>query len=435
MSFLLILLAPLIGILVGLIPALGASLMMLLLYPFLLKFEPAIIILFYAVMVNARDFSGSVSAIGFGLCGEMNSIPALKERKLIIENNQQSSALKNTMIGSLFGTIVGSILLYFSVMYSVNYPFFLRSDILAVFISIASLMLIFWTSNRYYINIFLIFFGLLLGSIGFNTIKNQEFLTFGNSYLSGGIPLLPFLFGIYVLPKMIEIFIDLKIKNRISIYSKKKINILNLKTLFRGSIIGSICGLIPYVGKSISSNIAHFVENNFYKKNNVKHGLIRLNAAETANNAGQITMLIPLLILGIGLQPSELILLELIESKGWLAHSHVDAKFLFLLLISLIIGSLIAGFFCYNIVKKLLSFFYKNYKIIVILLILISVVNIFYLGYTADQIVYYILIFIISSIIGLIFIKKIDFAPLIIMFLLQDSFSNLARILPQLYGF
>ena len=84
MSFLLILLAPLIGILVGLIPALGASLMMLLLYPFLLKFEPAIIILFYAVMVNARDFSGSVSAIGFGLCGEMNSIPALKERKLII---------------------------------------------------------------------------------------------------------------------------------------------------------------------------------------------------------------------------------------------------------------------------------------------------------------------------------------------------------------
>ena len=146
-------------------------------------------------------------------------------------------------------------------------------------------------------------------------------------------------------------------------------------------------------------------------------------------------MLIPLLILGIGLQPSELILLELIESKGWLAHSHVDAKFLFLLLISLIIGSLIAGFFCYNIVKKLLSFFYKNYKIIVILLILISVVNIFYLGYTADQIVYYILIFIISSIIGLIFIKKIDFAPLIIMFLLQDSFSNLTRILPQLYGF
>jgi putative tricarboxylic transport membrane protein len=435
MSFLLILLAPLIGILVGLIPGLGASIMLLLLYPFLLKFEPIIIILFYAVMVNAKDFSGSVSAIGFGMCGELTSIPAVKESKIIMENNQQYSALKNTMIGSVFGTIIGSILLYVSIIYSINYPFFMRSDVLATFILITSLILIFWTTNKYYINLCLIFVGLLIGSIGFDKMTNQDFLTFNNSYLSGGIPLLPFLFGIYVIPKMIEIYMNTKvIKNKNFIKSKKN-NLLNLRTLCRGSLIGSVCGLIPYIGTIISSNVAHFIENKFYKKNNdVNHSLIRLNAAETANNAGQITMLIPLLILGIAVSPSELVLLDLIQSKGWLPSINVTKEFLFFLLISIIFGTVTAGFFCYNVVIKLLFLFYRHYKKIMIFLLAILIIDIFYLGYTADQIEYYIFILVISSAVGLFF-KKIDFAPLIIMFLLQDSFSNLARILPLLYGF
>lgn len=432
MEYLIILSAPVIGVIVGLIPALGATLTMILLYPLLMQFEPLTLILFYAIMVNARDFSGSVSAISFGLLGEITSIPALKERHLIVQDNRQLNALRNTMLGSLFGMFFGTALLYFSVTQSVNYPFLLRSDVLALFILITAGFLTFWTSNKWYTNILLMTAGYFLGEIGFDTIKNREFFTFDNAYLSGGIPILPLLFGLYAVPKMIQIASETKPSGNLE--TGQKIDIpVGFLTMVRGSLIGSIAGLVPFIGTTISSNIAHFLEQKFHSANNSHDALRRVSAAETANNAGQVTMLIPLLVLGIALQPSELILLDMLESKGWLASTSVDWVLLIGLMAALTMGSLITAFICYNAVKKLLSWFSIYFKHIVSLLILITVIDIVYIGYTADQIFYYTTVFVLSAITGLSLQKKIDFVPLILMFLLHHSFSDVVQRLPLIY--
>ena len=68
-SLVLILLAPFLGVLVGLIPTVGALIALILLYPLLLHFTPLVLIIFYALLINARDFSGSVSAINLGILG------------------------------------------------------------------------------------------------------------------------------------------------------------------------------------------------------------------------------------------------------------------------------------------------------------------------------------------------------------------------------
>jgi TctA family transporter len=72
MEYLVLLLAPFIGILIGFIPALGATMAMLLLYPLLGKLDVHLIIIFYAVIISCKEFSGSVSAICFNLLGEIN---------------------------------------------------------------------------------------------------------------------------------------------------------------------------------------------------------------------------------------------------------------------------------------------------------------------------------------------------------------------------
>ena len=84
MDWLLLISAPFIGLLVGLMPALGATLLLILMYPFLVTFDVATLIMFYAIVVGARDFSGSVSALNFGLLGEVTSVPILKERNTIV---------------------------------------------------------------------------------------------------------------------------------------------------------------------------------------------------------------------------------------------------------------------------------------------------------------------------------------------------------------
>ena len=134
MEYALLLSAPLIGILVGLIPTMGVTMTLILLYPLLLLFDPIILIVFYAILTNARDFSGSVSAINLGLLGETTSIPALRERPIIIKAKKQISALKNTMLGSLFGMGVGLFILVICVVASTHFPLLLRTDVLGLFV-------------------------------------------------------------------------------------------------------------------------------------------------------------------------------------------------------------------------------------------------------------------------------------------------------------
>ena len=106
MELVLLLLAPAIGILVGLMPGLGPMFMLLILYPMLTVMSPAVLIAFYAVMISARDFSGSVAALCFGTLGEVTSAPALRERNIIIGHGAIQQALKDTARSSLIGMVV-----------------------------------------------------------------------------------------------------------------------------------------------------------------------------------------------------------------------------------------------------------------------------------------------------------------------------------------
>lgn len=433
MDFLIVLLAPIIGLMVGLLPGVGGTLIMLLLYPFLSNFDITAIILFYAIMINARDFSGSVSAINFGILGELNSAPALMERSIILKNQKQLNALKNTMYGSFFGMAFATIFLFLSVISSTNYVFLLRTDVSGFFLLVMSFFLIYWRANKYYVNIVLIIIGFALGSIGYDYTRAREILTFDNSYLAGGIPFLPFVFGIYVVPKLIEV-LNLKKPTQIRLGTQSTEHNLKIPMLIRNSFIGSLCGLIPYIGSTISSNLAHSIEQKFSNGKNVKDALSRVSAAETANNAAQTTVLIPLLILGLAIQPSELMLLDILENKGWQVQPGINWQLLISLVIALPIGGIFCGIFCYQLIRKLLNVFCKYFYFILYSFLALLIIDIIWIGYKADQIFYYFLVFISSYIISFLFFKKTDTLPLLIIFLLQDTLDGIILRLPLLYS-
>ena len=392
-------------------------------------------------MINAREFSSSVSAISFGLLGEPTSIPALRERDLILKEGKQLTALRNTMFGSLFGMFLGLIVLIGAICTSANFPVLMRTDVIAFFILITFGFLIFWRVNNWLVNLTLIVVGYTAGMVGYSWILNKEFLTFGSAYLSGGIPIMPLLLGIYAVPKMLEIM-QITTPKHYELKKVSKFDKLHFPTLARGGIIGTVCGLIPFVGTGISSVLSHLVEGKFFKKQNGNNALLRLVSAETANNASQVTVLIPLIILGLALQPSELILIDILEGSGWaqLMFTDPDGMFAipwtFLLSIAIIlpIGCLITAFFCYNFVKRLLSFFADHIKIIISSLLIILVFDIIYFGWAVDQTIYYLIVFIISLIIGVTIGKKIEMVPFIMSFLLHEHFADVLNRLPLLYN-
>ena len=432
MEYALLLSAPLIGILVGLIPTMGVTMTLILLYPLLLLFDPIILIVFYAILTNARDFSGSVSAINLGLLGETTSIPALRERPIIIKAKKQISALKNTMLGSLFGMGVGLFILVICVVASTHFPLLLRTDVLGLFVLTTILFLVFWTENNRTTNIILIILGFVLGKVGWDYQNQTSFMTFGNVYLYGGIPMLPFLLGLYAIPKMFEL---IKMKRpETTPLQETQLEKFNYASALRGSFLGAFCGLIPFIGNSISSNLGHMIEQRLYKLNNIRHSLARLTSAETANNAAQVTLLIPLLIIGIALQPSELVLLDMIESKAWTVTGEINWKQNLFVIFGLPIGCLISALLCYNFVKTLLQFFSRHIRTILAVLLLIILGDIYWIGHNAQQAGYYFAVLSFFTLAGFALQRyKVDAVPCLLVFLLSDTLIEVMSRITVLY--
>ena len=433
MDWLLLISAPFIGLLVGLMPALGATLLLILMYPWLVQFDVATIIMFYAIVVGARDFSGSVSALNFGLLGEVTSVPILKERNIIVNDHKNLNALRNTMLGSLFGVAFGMMVLWISVAQAKHYPWLLRSDVIATMLAIAVMFLSVWKGNKVWINCLLMLFGFFLGKVGFDAATNTDFMVFGNMYLSGGIPVYPVLFGLYAMPMLYEVVTQSK-PEYLDVSNQKITSPIKFSTMIRAGSIGSICGLIPFVGSTISSQLAYNIEHKFYPKENSEHALARISAAETSNNAGQVTMLIPLLVLGIAVQSSEVVLINIASQVGWDVDTLVTHSFMLKLMAALVIGALVSGIMCYNLVIHLTKFFVKYFGWLLAALSTLFVVNRLHIGSMADQLYYYAIVFVISLALGLLSRKfKIDHVPTILILLLFDSFDGIARVLYLLY--
>lgn len=433
MDWLLLISAPFIGLLVGLMPALGATLLLILMYPFLVTFDVATIIMFYAIVVGARDFSGSVSALNFGLLGEVTSVPILKERNTIVNAQKNLNALRNTMLGSLFGVAFGMTVLWISVAQAKHYPWLLRSDVTATMLGLAILFLSAWKGNKVWVNCLLMLFGFFVGKVGFDAATNTDFMVFGNMYLSGGIPIWPVLFGLYAMPMLFEVITQSK-PEYLDVSKQKITSPIKFFTMLRSGTIGAICGLVPFVGSTVSSQLAYSIEHKFYPKDNSDHALARVSAAETSNNAGQVTMLIPLLVLGIAVQGSEVVLINILSQVGWDVQSLVTQDFMLKLMVALVLGAGVSGLLCYNLVIHLTKWFVKYFSILLACLSLLFIVNILHIGFQADQLWYYLIVFLVSLAIGLISRKfKIDHVPTILIFLLFDSFDGLARVLYLIY--
>lgn len=433
MDWLLLISAPFIGLLVGLMPALGATLLLILMYPFLVTFDVATIIMFYAIVVGARDFSGSVSALNFGLLGEVTSVPILKERNTIVNAQKNLNALRNTMLGSLFGVAFGMLLLWISVAQAKHYPWLLRSDVIATMLAIAVMFLSVWKGNKIWVNCLLMLFGFFLGKVGFDAATNKDFMVFGNMYLSGGIPVYPVLFGLYAMPMLFEVVTQSR-PEYLDVSNQKITSPIKFTTMIRSGTIGSICGLIPFVGSTISSQLAYNIEHKFYPKDNADHALARVSAAETSNNAGQVTMLIPLLVLGIAVQSSEVVLINIASQVGWDVESLVTQDFMLKLMVALVIGAVVSGIMCYNLVIHLTKFFVKYFGWLLASLSTLFIFNILHIGFMADQLYYYLIVFLVSLALGLLSRKfKIDHVPTILILLLFDSFDGIARVLYLLY--
>ena len=142
-------------------------------------------------------------------------------------------------------------------------------------------------------------------------------------------------------------------------------------------------------------------------------------AAETANNAGVFTQLLPLLILGVPLVGSEALLLNLAEIKGFTLTTHNFQDLVLLAVGALLIANtvgLILGWPMSNMITKFYdidSMKLKMFSIVWMMLILLWV------GYSEYSLWYYTVLIILFFPIG-VMLKNYNTMPLVFGFMIQD---------------
>ena len=205
--------------------------------------------------------------------------------------------------------------------------------------------------------------GLLISSIGISHGNEIARFTFGVPELRGGLSLVAGLIGIFAIPQVLSMIADLRRKEFIAEYNPERGQ--TMKTIVkvmshpfhvvRSAVIGSFIGILPGAGSPIAALVS-YNEAVRWSKDKTQFGkgdLRGVTASEIANNAAAPAAMIPLVTLGVpgsspaaviagalmlrGLNPGP----ELFQSDGSLVFSF-GWSLMFAGIVTFILGTLFA---------------------------------------------------------------------------------------------
>ena len=417
MSILWCILGVLTGVLFGVIPGAGPFLAIATLYPLLLILDPFNILLFYISLLITTNYTNSVTGILYGIPGDAAAVTTARHGHNLFLKGKGHLAVSNNAISSTIGSVF-AIVLFILFLPSIYDIFkFYNSTLQLVIISTAILFLTLMSKQKMWKTISLFLFGGVLAKIGFNNTTFETWGTFGIDYLTLGIPFSAVMICLYIVPELLK-FRDVKIGEQKTI-KKFGYDSSTLPATGVGSFIGFWCGLIPGVTNILGS----YLSANFVKKD-----LNKIAAAESANNSGALSSLLPLIILGIPIVGSEVLIYYLIVTKGFTFSVDTMSYFtdiLYFIPIVLII-CLVLSWGCFNILGQLAQVYKKHKNILIISIvtfICIMSINI----YPVKE--YMIICLIILGLIGYA-LRKFDTFPILYGYFLTDLFwDNLMRVM------
>jgi len=410
------------GVISGLLPGVGNFLLLLLATPFLLGFDPVSLIICYIALVSISQYIGSVPAVLYGVPGEASSFPAVLESKRLSTSDQVSKTISGAAFGSFIGGLSVAVCCYFLLDYIEIVKYFFSTKLFVVIVCFALIIVCFVNGKNVLFNFLLVGFGLLLGLVGYNNFINTEFLTFGNSYLYGGLPFMLVSIFLYALPQLYQNF-DAKKSTFINDAEGLSFYVPNIISSCFNSVLGFLGGLFPGLTTILSSYLAYFLSKAI-TDDPVKH----IVSSETANNSGAFSQMLPLLLFGIPLLSSEAYLLTLLELKGIDVLDMSFSTIFVNISYSFILINLIGLILAWPLAKQV-SFIYSfNFKTIFTCLGILLLFVCAYIGYENNSLIFYLL-----TMLGLLpltyIFRNVNTMPLVFAFLLHDTlFESIVRL-------
>ena len=308
-DWLVILMVPLgvlLGVAIGAIPGLSATVGMALFLPFTFSLDPLTGLVLLLGIYNGACYAGAIPAVLVRTPGTPSSAATTLDGYPMAQQGRAGEALTISLVASVAGGILGALLLAFFAPLLADYALSFGTP---EYFAIAMLALTIIASigggsiAKGFVSAAI---GLLIASIGFDPIAGFPRLSFGDPQLSGGILLIPLLVGIFGLAEALtqieRMIASRHERRRIGTFSMGRNWLRRLAPTTAGaSTIGFATGMLPGVGGDIGGYMAYNEAKRFSKTpETFGEGEPRgVAAAEAANNASNMGSLVPTFALGI----------------------------------------------------------------------------------------------------------------------------------------
>lgn len=297
----------LVGTAIGVLPGLGPSAGIAMILPLSFTFDPTTGLIMMASMYYGAMYGGSTTSILINMPGEAASvITAIDGYKMTRKGRAGAVLTMAAVVSFLAGiaSVVGVMLFApplanLSILFGPAEFFALTAGGLLVLSRISG--------GTLAAGIFPMALGLVLSTVGQESVTGLNRFTFGFNDLASGVALVALVVGLYGVAEIMFVVESLGTQVRARHVTFRELLPTRQEVrrswapCARGSVIGFIFGLLPGPSATLSSFVAYRVEKSVSKyKHEIGEGAIEgVTGPESANNAAATSSMVPLLALGL----------------------------------------------------------------------------------------------------------------------------------------
>ena len=423
-----------IGTLIGVLPGIGPSGAIAILMPVTFNIPSVSAIIILAGIYYGAMYGGSTTSILVNIPGEAASVVTCIDGYQMARKGRAGPALGISAFGSFIAGISGIILLAVlapslaQIALDFGPPEFFSLMILGL------TLVIYLGSASMIKALMMAAFGVVLGCIGQDPILGNPRLTYGIEALFDGVDLIPVIMGLFGIS---EVLINLEKKEQREIYETEIKGLLptredwkqSAKPIARGTLLGFFLGIVPGGGALLASFASYAIEKKF-SKHPEKFGTGAIEGVagpETANNAGTMGAMVPLLTLGIPSNVAMALLLAALMIHGTppgpiLIESHPDL--FWGILASMILGNFLLLLLNLPLIGMWVQILKVPYKVLSPLIIMFCLIG----AYSVHLNVVDIVIMLFFGGLGYLMKKyEYDAAPLVLAFILGPMLETALR--------
>ncbi|GAB1412593.1 MAG: hypothetical protein AMXMBFR31_23650 [Candidatus Desulfobacillus denitrificans] len=425
------------GTLIGVLPGIGPVATVAMLLPVTFKLEPLSALIMLSGIYYGAQYGGSTTAILMKLPGESSSVVTTLDGYEMAQRGRAGPALAIAALGSFFAGCVATLLI--AVFARPLGELALRFGPAEYFalMALGLVAAVVLAQGSILKALAMVVLGLLLGMVGTDANTGYARFTFGLNELNDGIGFVVVAMGLF---GVAEILLNLEQRQERElavpqvgkVWPTRQDFSAAWKPSVRGTLLGSVLGILPGGGAILASFAAYTIEKRLSREPGRfgKGAIEGVAAPESANNAGAQTSFIPLLTLGIPSNPVMALMVGAMMIHGIAPGPQVMTQqpaLFWGLIASMWLGNLMLVVLNLPMVGLWVKLLKVPYRLLYPAILLFCCIGVYSLNYSVFDVVLTALF----GLLGVLFVKLgCEPAPLVLAFVLGPMMEeNLRRAL------